>query len=255
LLQDLYETLQDGKLWCANCSYHTESSIVASIVLGEKLPWDCLSSDSEDSSDDRGNIGTEVAPVEGLEANTELKQLKAGIIETVTCLLRLSMAVRNPAPHDQYMKSMNIDTSFYEEHDIKHVEEKFPEAESFLISRLGRAISRRRQYLKYREAHHKKLAYGIDKEAKDQEDSHTEAARQSTVASSLPSALKEVDHIDLTEDSGSESVASMASSVTSANDSAKLRPPPLPKESLDGNPFECPLCFMIVSIRGTRSWK
>jgi hypothetical protein len=219
------------------------------------VPWDCLSSDSDESSDDGGDKGTGVVPAlidRGLEANTELKQLMAGIVETVTCLLRLSMAVRNPAPHDQFMKSMNIDTSFYEEHDIKHVEEKFPDADNFLVTRLGRAISRRRQYLKYREAHHKKLAYGIDKE---QGDSHTEAARQSTVASSLPSALKEVDHIDLTEDSGSESGVSMASSVTSANGTVKLRPPPLPREAQDGNPFECPLCFMIVSIRGTRSWQ
>jgi hypothetical protein len=182
----------------------------------------------------------------------------SGIVETVTCLLRLSMAIRNPAPHDQFMKSMNIDTSFYEEHDINHVREKFPDAEDYLISRLGRAISRRRQYLRYRKEHHKKLAYGIETEQEDAQGAHdaqTEICPQSTVASSLPAALKGVGHIDLAGDSESDSGFSAASSVTSANDAAKLRPPPLPKEAQDSSPFESPLCFMIISIRGARSWK
>ena len=176
------------------------------------------------------------------------------IAETVTCLLRLSMVIRNPAPHDQFLKSIDIDTSYYEEFDINHVREKFPNAQEHLIVRLGRAISRRRQYLKYREMHHKKLAHGIDIDPSSTQDTHTETLSQTTIASSLPTALKSVDHIDLDGDSQSESSISNTSLATTTDNTTKLHPPPLPKEAQDGSPFECPLCFMIISIRKTRSW-
>jgi hypothetical protein len=192
---------------------------------------------------------------QGLDASTELQQLMSDIAETVTCLLRLSMVIRNPAPHDQFLKSIDIDTSYYEEFDINHVREKFPNAQEYLIARLGRAISRRRQYLKYRETHHKKLAHGIDIDPSATQDTHTEILSQSTIASSLPTALKSVDHIDLDRDSQSESGISDASSATATDDTTKLHLPPLPKKAQDGSPFECPLCFMIISIRKTRSWR
>jgi len=192
---------------------------------------------------------------QGLNASTELQQLMSDIAETVTCLLRLSMVIRNPAPHDQFLKSIDIDTSYYEEFDTSHVREKFPNAQEHLIARLGRAISRRRQYLKYREMHHKKLALGIDIDPSATQDTHTEILPQSTIASSLPTALKSVDHIDLDGDSQSESGISDASSATTTNYTTKLHLPPLPKEAQDGSPFECPLCYMIISIRKTRSWR
>jgi hypothetical protein len=165
------------------------------------------------------------------------------------------MVIRNPAPHDQFLKSKDIDTSYYEEFDINHVQEKFPNAQEYLIARLGRAISRRRQYLKYHEMHHKKLAHGIDIDPSATQDAHTEILLQSTIASSLPTALKSVDHIDLDGDSQSESGISNASSVTTTDNTTELHVPPLPKEARDGSPFECPLCFRIISIRKTHSWR
>lgn len=191
-----------------------------------------------------------------VQDQTELKQLQSSMIETVTLLLRLSMAIRNPAPHDQFMESKDIDTSHYEEFDIRHVREKFPQAEDYLITRLGRALSRRRHYLRYRDAHHKKLSYGLDS-ADDivKEPSGTEMIPQSTIASSLPTTLKAVDHLDLTYDDSSETGFSMTSTASSTNGSSKLRPPPMPEEARDGNPFECPLCFRIVLAHSALSWR
>ena len=225
------------------------------------MPWDCLPSDSDSESED----GIQDADADAdaahsvttiVKDDTELKQLHSGMAGSVTLLFRLSMAIRSPAPHDQFMKSMNIDTSYYEQYDIMHVRQKFPQAEEYLVARLGRAISRRRQYLKYREAHHKKLAYNLEATDNPNHDSsHTEIVPESTVASSLSPALKEADHLDLSEDSGSDTGFSDASTATSASNTMKLRPPPLPKEAQDGSPFECPLCFMIISVRSTLSWK
>ncbi|EAS37311.2 uncharacterized protein CIMG_02665 [Coccidioides immitis RS] len=132
------------------------------------------------------------------------------------------------------MSSADNETSFYETYDTMHVREKFPDASQFLVYRLGRAISWRRQYLKYRESHHKKLSHGIHPDHDAEQDSLTEIARQN--------------------DACSETASSFASTATSANP-VKLRPPPLPEEAKNGKPFECPLCFMIVAARDHHSWR
>jgi hypothetical protein len=192
------------------------------------------------------------------------------VVEVITCLLRLSMAIRNPAPHDQFMESGQINTSYFESFDIGHVLAKFPGAERYLINRLGKAISRRRQYLKYRDEHHKKLAQGIEDvieapkpvsepirtEFAPTKAAPTEINPESTVASSIPLVMKApTAYIDLDEDVYSEDGLSQTSYATSANESTNNRPPPIPKEAQEGKPFECPLCFMIISIRNSHSWK
>ena len=192
------------------------------------------------------------------------------VVEAITCLLRLSMATQNPAPHDQFMESGQTNTSCFESFDIGHVQAKFPDAEGYLINRLGKAISRRRQYLKYRDEHHKKLTQGIvdvveapkpvsepiGTEFAPIEAAPTEINPESTVASSIPLATKApTTHIDLDEDVYSEVGLSQTSYATSANESTNNRPPPIPKEAQEGKPFECPLCFMTISIRNSNSWK
>lgn len=56
-----------------------------------------------------------------------------------------------------------IDKSYFEVHDIAHVQSKYPDCTDCLTERLGRAISGRRQYLSYREEHNMKLSKGIEK--------------------------------------------------------------------------------------------
>jgi hypothetical protein len=73
------------------------------------------------------------------------------------------MAVRDPAPMDQRSIVTIADKSFYEPHDILHVEAKYRDCPKYLTDRLGRAITGRRQYLSYREKHQQKLTKDIDK--------------------------------------------------------------------------------------------
>ncbi|KAL9116232.1 MAG: hypothetical protein Q9227_000603 [Pyrenula ochraceoflavens] len=246
LLDDLNETIEDAR----------------AIVQGEKVPWDSLEPEPDsDSGDETENVdiadeASDKATKNTLENKTELGQLRSSMGETVTLLLRLSMAIHSPAPHDQFMKSINIDTSHFEKYDIIHVRQKFPQAKEYLVDRLGKAISRRRQYLKYREEHHRKLAHGVEiTENSFQDTSCTEVIPQTTVASSLQTALKNMNRLDFIEDSGSETGFSGISTETSASDLSMLRAPPLPKEAQDNSPFECPLCFTIISVRNTRSWR
>ena len=46
--------------------------------------------------------------------------------EIISCLLRLSMAFRNPAHNDQIRFAQAAETRYYEPHDIRHVGSKFP---------------------------------------------------------------------------------------------------------------------------------
>jgi hypothetical protein len=217
------------------------------IIKGDKVPWDQEEDDDisvgepdllEDDSDD------DELP------KTELEQIAFSALDTVNCLLRLSVALRNPAPHDRFATSVPIDASHFESFDIQHVQAKFQKVDDILAQRLGNAISGRRQYFKYRESHHLKLAHGLD--PKDQGDG------KSTIASSLPGHIKSADFDNslfaTNEDAASEAGVSQTSFASSLTDTNSLRIPSLPK-SAESGPFECPFCFMIITATNRMSWK
>jgi hypothetical protein len=228
------------------------------IITGERVPWEDLSdSDSEGSED-------ELQPSDE-EPTTELAQLASNMAEINSCLMRLSLAIRNPAPHDQFKESSQIDVTHYETFDIDHVRGKFPRASEYLVQRLGKAISRRRQYLRYREEHRKKLEQGLKpqpimSEVLNMQQTTTTVTApsekiQSTVASSIPLAIKaSASTVNLDEEDLYEDTLSQTSYASSNNESSRLRPPPLPEEGQDGDPFECPLCFRFTSVRQATAW-
>lgn len=183
---------------------------------------------------------------------TELEQISMDLADVVDCLLRLSVAISNPAPHDRFVQSLSSETSHFERYDIEHVQSKFASIDLRLADRLGKAISRRRQYFRYREAHHAKLSYRLDQAGA----AGAAGSTTQTVASSIPDHLKET--IDMTNlvlaDDHSEAGVSQTSYATSAADGAELRVPPLPEVASKG-PFECPFCYRIVDISSKTSWK
>ncbi|KAF1951152.1 hypothetical protein CC80DRAFT_425360, partial [Byssothecium circinans] len=224
------------------------------LIQGERIPW-------EDQSDD----GSELSfPEDEDEAQTELQQCVSGIAEIITCLMRTSMAIQNPAPHDQIVASERIDKTFFEHYDINHVGGKFPNAPNALIVRLGKAITRRRQYLRYREDHRRKLEHGIVSllQAYNDDAAGTIAPSehvQSTVASSIPEEMKQTDFnigLDDDDDEGEEyeEAHSQTSYATSCAGSTRLKPPPLPKQGSDYKPFECPICFRLTKARNIIAW-
>jgi hypothetical protein len=171
------------------------------------------------------------------------------IAHVIACLLRLSITIRNPAPHDQFLSRAEegLIESFVH-WDGKHVREKFTNVDKNLADRLGRAMARRRLYFKYRKEHKNRLAQGLN----DDEDEQA-----TTVASSLPEHLKEagetrLGQFGIVDERGSDT--SVTSYATSKPDSTQLRVPPIPKEYIDG-PFKCPFCQMIVSIETRHAWK
>ncbi|KAK6852350.1 hypothetical protein PG995_010901 [Apiospora arundinis] len=107
----------------------------------------------------------------------EVKDILKHISKTITCLMRLSIVIQSPAPHKRFFQSH--DTRIYEMTDITHVADKYKLSSQQLQERMGKANSYRRQYFKYREAHHYRIAHG----------SGPDTEGQSTVASSIPPGL------------------------------------------------------------------
>lgn len=204
------------------------------------IPWDELSASDTDSANSDGESSDT-----DLEEKTELLQLVAGIKSVITSLFRLSIAIRNPAPNSQSTSTISIDKSFYEQHDIQHVAEKFRDAPRYLIERLGRALSARRQYLSYREEHHQKLSKNIEKLGFEK------ATTEFTTNSTEATRVKQVSGLEVLDEG--EDVASQTSYATSHK--AAIRVPTLPKAARDKDFFECPLCFLLVSIHTVAEWK
>lgn len=187
--------------------------------------------------------------------DSELTQIMMDVIDIIDCLLRLSISVQNPAPHDRFKAAKSTDTSFYEMSDIRHVRDKFESAEEWLVERLGKVISHRRQYFKYRDTHHQKLASGLENPEADLR------IGQSTVASSIPQHLKTTNTSGgaasfgvLDEDQRSDTGYSQTSYATSAADAKRLRVPKIPKKH-NGLAFECPFCFMMIRVSNHDAWK
>jgi hypothetical protein len=186
---------------------------------------------------------------------TELSQISADVSEILDCLFRLSVSIQNPAPHDRFKQASLTNTSHHEPFDISHAREMFPLAETALIERLGRALSRRRQYFLYREMHHKKLSRGLEEA---EEDGVAEEAGVSTVASSIPQHMKQptgdlTRPVVLDEDRMSEAGWTDTTRGSSLADGARPRIPPLPADAYE-RPFECPFCYMMISATTTAAW-
>ncbi|KAH7121456.1 hypothetical protein EDB81DRAFT_229486 [Dactylonectria macrodidyma] len=186
------------------------------------------------------------------ESGSEMDQILNEIGHVVDCLLRLSITISNPTPHDQFKSRVGVGTvDIFKDWYTKHVLEKFGQVDKKTADRLGNAMARRRQYFQYREDHSNRLAEGLDGDELDHD------LQATTIASSIPKHLKESRESAMKEFAGlddNRSEISRTSYAPSIANTDQIRVPPLPKEHADG-PFKCPFCHMIVSIETRHDWK
>ncbi|KAK6423460.1 hypothetical protein LTR81_003817 [Elasticomyces elasticus] len=180
----------------------------------------------------------------------EEQRLLEDIHDVVNCLMRFSMTLRNPARHDHMRYSATSNAHHYEPFDREHVRSKYPEAPDYLVDRLGKSISRHRLYFDYREQHHAKLAEGLEHRVDQGEGTVHEQA--STIATSVHKGIERAPRVN---DSDDESVYTATSFASSASGQRTLRPPPLPAEGENGDPFECKICFTMVIADNERAWR
>ena len=174
------------------------------------------------------------------DIQAELQQLHENIVTFVRCLYQMSLLVRKPAKHD-FMKSRLSEEvlafrPFYEQ----HLRDKFPKAPTEIIERLTVGMMRRLEYLRYRERHRAKLGRGLSGEGATEQ---AEALSETVVSGPMPE-----------DEIKSETDVSQTSYASTILPGASSTMPPVPREADDKRPFECPYCYVLISIDGTRSW-
>ena len=234
----------------------------------------------------------EQGPLEDEEAElSELEYLMLDTTDIITCLYRLSIAIQSPAPKERLRKIAAIDVSSFEHSDVEHIYEMFCPVDSqnkYLIERLGKANTKRRQLLRYYELQHNRISSHIDSSSplstvETNEPTNTPkpvtpaveggSARspekildpeRATIYYSTVASLTTVDTVkdelsklvdnDIEKD---DDQLSQTSYATSTNHPMKIRVPPPPSEdaAFGSGPFECPYCFNLIEIRNRKDWK
>lgn len=187
------------------------------------------------------------------------EELQDGIHIIISSLLKLAIAVRNPAPFDRYVKSRAIDMSFYKVHDLACIEEMFPGIERYLKGRMAEATLQRRRFLEYSARHHYKLARDSSPEESEEDGIDSASLYAETNASSLPLHLRLesstiVNQFEIPPDTRSERSSFTSYASSGMGTRPKIPPPPF-DAVLGGDPFECPYCHLLISPQDTYNWR
>ena len=174
----------------------------------------------------------------------ELAGLHKELVSIVDGLYQMSVLVRRPARHDTLIDRDPENVAKFESYDIRHVEEKFPDADRELVHKLGAANTRRRKHLNYLKRHHAKLGKGIEMVTDQSDGTTSEMSR--TVATDFHSQDDPRHELDF--DAG----LSQTSYSASVSDGEGITIPNPPQDSSKGKPFECPYCFYIITIGSHR---
>ena len=182
-------------------------------------------------------IGNPRGDVDRNGPESDLEQICQSLVTCVDCLFQMSIIVRRPARHDFIHSRLPAEILSFQRWYEGYIKDKFPKAKKKIADRLAFAMMRRKHFLGYREKHRAKLAHGLD--SQDDSLSQTMASRE-IVAENL---------VDTQSEAGTST--SSASTISTPGD---ITMPRLPSKATVGRPFECPYCYIIISVTGLRSW-
>ncbi|KAI0553067.1 hypothetical protein F4679DRAFT_581156 [Xylaria curta] len=224
-LSELQESLDDALGLNSPSSKHRESKISAA---GQEVRSVTEYGDQDDAS-----VG----------------ELAEEITECIRSLFRIAIVVKRASPRDRFAQALKSSQyAFTDTFDIYHVAEKFPKLRSsdnaWLRRRLGSAIAKRRQFIKY--CHEHKLH--LEGENDDFDASERQSAKATTL---IPGMLNERS----LEEREDDDVVSFATTTTVSDSSNSLSLPRLESLSPDGEPFECPICHTLQLFHHDKSWK
>ncbi|KAJ5953007.1 uncharacterized protein N7479_011420 [Penicillium vulpinum] len=193
-------------------------------------------------------LGTSDMELDDENNETDIQVLYQSLRNIINLLFRISMAIRRPADHDRLLGVKIKNASFFEPWAQQHVSHKFPHADENTTQRLSAAMARQKAVLKYFERHKAKLSKGLASTGETESNYLSE-----TVATEMALA-DDMDQLQFLETHSTSGVSqtSYAPSMFTANESLSI--PNAPKESADNNPFECPYCCLMITIRNTQDW-
>lgn len=187
------------------------------------------------------------------------------VSQAITSLLKVGILVRQPASSgtDRFHRASRDSTSaFLDRFDIDYVQHKHPKlGTGDQSSRMGRAIARRRQFIRYCRDHKSSLA-AEEKEAKDISNPQIGSQKATTARHSSKATtfiarenLMDVIHgsVDALEEE--DDAVSHCSVSTTSESLAVLKLPRLADLSPDDDPFECPICYTLQQFRSEQAWK
>ncbi|MCJ1392199.1 hypothetical protein MMC18_005066 [Xylographa bjoerkii] len=222
------------------------------IISGTREPRHNTMVDIDQSDSDADSLHSTIS-----NSASEIVLIVKDISQTIDCLYRVSIYLTKQSFKDRYAKAASIDVSSFEHYDLEHVRQKCPKAPSFLISRIGKSISKRRQYLKYREQHALRLAQELDDTAHADQTGDTRTTISETTATTFVE-LPEFEKTQLAR--RQSSAASIMSDTTYSSllgEDHKLRMPAMPRGAADEEPFICPICCKLSQFesgRTTHEW-
>ncbi|KAL2783481.1 hypothetical protein BJX66DRAFT_344883 [Aspergillus keveii] len=180
---------------------------------------------------------------------TEVQQIYQSIADVINYLYRMSMAIRQPARHDQLLETRMIDATVFVPWAERHVSDKYPGLEPEIVQRLGAAMAHQRAVLKYRERHRAKLGQGF--EGNEEPQLHVDYISETAATEFIEAAENHLQFLDGMSDSGA-SRTSYSTTIVASQEGVSIPPPP--PESGDRAPFECPYCFVIISVKDRKDW-
>ena len=277
ILTTLNESLHEGLCLCPHLICLTNYLKALLIVDGTEPneKWDVGA--ISDSDDDNASTPEEATQT------SDLDQLFTAIKTANSSLMKLSMAIRNSPARDDYLKAASR-YHFDARYDIGHVKEKHGAAKrssDWLLERLGKAITRRRQYLKYREDHHTKLSkdwgeeaaeevdmagleappMATDKAIEDEKPEKTIALTKLTKATTYVGNETMIERDGINLDQGSFGSQTSYEPTVAGETVHKLSVPPPPIMAFEGvpfefgDPFQCQYCYMEQTVKNKAAWK
>jgi hypothetical protein len=227
------------------------------------------------------------------EPISEILEIFQSIPETIAGLFKLSILIRNSSSRDRFAKALAAASKapFNDQFDIDHVGNKFPYLTSddreWLRKRLGKAMTQKRQYLRYCWEHHEKLSRIGEarntneatlepttnpdfltpqvQESKVSDDVQTVISRPTstlapTTASTVIPARLEIAgsqiRLDEQDEDDNRSQTSYATSI-GEDDDGENRLSVVRLEQVVGTAqsFECPYCWTIQKMSNQQAWR
>jgi hypothetical protein len=180
--------------------------------------------------------------------------------------MKLSMVIRSSPARDDYIKAASRYKDWNPYADIGHVREKHGSAKGstdWLLTRLGNAIARRRQFLKYRIEHSQKMTNVWPEGQKPQKEKEKP---EKTIASTKATTFIGNDTVYQRE--GIDTPGSFGSQTSyeqtvlgDETATTRLTVPPPPKFAFPdvpfnyGEPFNCPYCHTEQNVQNKAAWK
>ncbi|KAK5701314.1 hypothetical protein LTR17_022686 [Elasticomyces elasticus] len=218
----------------------------------------------------------ELALVASGASKSEANELCLSVHDSITSLLKVSALLRKATTRDRYAKAAASvgDDLLPSTFDVQHVREKYRKVADvpWLSERLGRAITQRREYLRYARDHHTKIAKGsrsrpdymLDKRRATMlmPPGATTISERGTLATTIASTvfaervtLQALSAQEIEDDDDAYSQASTQVSYRDREkDADKLSIIALSSLSHDGAPFECPYCRGVVQFKHEKAF-